>query len=55
MPSFTSQYLATEGAPPPTAEFEDLVLWTAGALYTGGYDTVGWATGLSDLQDTYFF
>jgi len=39
MPSFTSQYLATEGAPPPTAEFEDLVLWTAGALYTGGYDT----------------
>ncbi|KAF8582288.1 cytochrome P450 [Ramaria rubella] len=38
-PSFTSQYLCPEDGPPATAELEDLVLWTAGALYSGGSDT----------------
>lgn len=41
VPSFTSQYLAPEGGRPASSEVEDLVLWTAAALYVGAFDTVG--------------
>jgi len=41
VPSYTSQYLAPEGGPPATSEVEELVLWTAAALYAGAFDTVG--------------
>ena len=38
--SFTSQLLSPEEGPPPDAHMEDIILWTAGALYAGGADTV---------------
>ncbi|KIJ34578.1 hypothetical protein M422DRAFT_263358 [Sphaerobolus stellatus SS14] len=41
VPSFTSQYLAAEGGGVVTPELEDIVLWTAGALYSGAFDTTG--------------
>jgi len=38
-PSFTATLLQTEDGRPADPELEDLVLWTAGGLYTAGADT----------------
>ncbi|GJJ12354.1 hypothetical protein Clacol_006595 [Clathrus columnatus] len=37
--SFSSKYLCPENGESVSAELEDLVLWTSGALFTGGSDT----------------
>ncbi|KAF8517574.1 cytochrome P450 [Hysterangium stoloniferum] len=49
VPSFTSKYLAPDDGPPADQEQEDLVLWTAGALYSAGSDTT------ASVVTTFFF
>ncbi|KAF7359102.1 Cytochrome P450 [Mycena sanguinolenta] len=49
VPSFTSALLRPADEPPANAETEDLIMWTAGALYAAGADTT-----VSSLT-TFFF
>lgn len=40
VPSFTSQLLSSDDGAPPDPDREDIILWTAGAIYAAGTDTV---------------
>lgn len=44
VPSFTSTLLQPPDGPPADPEMEDIILWTAGALYAAGADTTVAAT-----------